>query len=352
VNSRARERTLARVERLAAAGYGTDELMAEADELLAATVPHESHCWHTTDPATLVETGFRAFQMPPPNVEVARFAYLPDDFNAFGALATGPRHSGVLSEATGSRLERSIRYRELLRPNGVTGELRIALVADGACWGNLSIFREAPGDFTTDERDFAHLLSSVLGNGLRTAGRRARTAPGSSSRWPGVLVVDRAGHAVSVTAPARTWLAELGAPEPDGPAAGLPFAVLALAERARSEEDATARVHTTDGRWLALHASAMDGSPSGDHVAVVIHEAPPDAVAPLLYAAFGLTARERDIVDAVVQGGSTGEIAGRLFISPLTVQTHLSSIFAKTGVRSRRRLAGLLHGPANTRNLE
>jgi hypothetical protein len=98
--------------------------------------------------------------MPPPDAEVARFAYLPDDFNAFGALAAGRLHSGVLSEATGSRLDRSIRYRELLRPNGITGELRIALVADGACWGTLSIFREAPGDFTTDERDFAHSLDS------------------------------------------------------------------------------------------------------------------------------------------------------------------------------------------------
>ena len=350
MNSRARERTLARVERLVTAGRGADELMAEADDLLAATLPHESHCWHTTDPDTLIETGFRAFQMPPPDAEVARFAYLPDDFNAFGALVTGPLHSGVLSEATGSRLDRSVRYRELLRPNGITGELRIALVADGACWGTLSIFREAPGDFTTDERDFAHSLATVLGKGLRTAGRRARTAPGSASRWPGVLVVDRAGHPVSLTAPARTWLAELGAPAPEG-AAGLPFAVLALAERARTEEHATARVHTADGRWLALHASALD-SPAGDDVAVVIQEAAPDAVAPLLYAAFGFTARERDIVDAVVQGGSTEEIAARLFISPLTVQTHLSSIFAKTGVRSRRRLAGLLHGTANTRNLE
>jgi hypothetical protein len=50
VNSRARERTLARVERLVTAGRGTDELMAEADELLAATLPHESHCWHTPIP--------------------------------------------------------------------------------------------------------------------------------------------------------------------------------------------------------------------------------------------------------------------------------------------------------------
>ncbi|MGI5130858.1 helix-turn-helix transcriptional regulator [Pseudonocardia sp. CA-107938] len=349
MNSRLLERTVARMERLAAAGRSTDDLMDEAGALLQTALPHESRCWHTTDPDSLIETGFRAYQMPPPDVEVARFAYLPDDYNAFGALATGRRRSGVLSEATGRRLDRSVRYRELLRPNGITGELRVALVAGGACWGTVSLFREAPGDFTDEECAFAHAVSGALGRGLRVAGLRDRVAPGSAARWPGVLVVDRSGAAVSVTPPARTWLAELGA-DPDGPPE-LPFAVHALAERARAGQEATARVRTTLGRWLTLHASTLDGTPAADQVAVIVQEATPEAVAPLLYAAFGFTAREREIVDAVIEGGSTEEIAARLFISPLTVQKHLSSIFAKTGVRSRRRLAGLLTGSANTRNL-
>jgi DNA-binding CsgD family transcriptional regulator len=55
-----------------------------------------------------------------------------------------------------------------------------------------------------------------------------------------------------------------------------------------------------------------------------------------------LTARERQIVSCVLRGQATQEIATELTISPNTVQAHLTAVFAKTGLRSRRELIARL----------
>lgn len=54
--------------------------------------------------------------------------------------------------------------------------------------------------------------------------------------------------------------------------------------------------------------------------------------------AHGLSTREGELLSHLVTGTDTHELAHRMLLSQQTVQDHLKSIFAKTGVNSRRDL--------------
>ena len=56
-----------------------------------------------------------------------------------------------------------------------------------------------------------------------------------------------------------------------------------------------------------------------------------------------LTAREREVVDAVSRGLTFKEAARRLGVAPSTVSNHLYRVYQKLGVHSRSALAKLVH---------
>lgn len=58
-----------------------------------------------------------------------------------------------------------------------------------------------------------------------------------------------------------------------------------------------------------------------------------------------LSAREKQILGLVVMGYMNSEIASQLFVAESTVKSHLSSAFAKLGVRSRNEAVDLIVDP-------
>lgn len=63
-----------------------------------------------------------------------------------------------------------------------------------------------------------------------------------------------------------------------------------------------------------------------------------------------LTRREREVVRLAAEGRTTAEIAGALFVTNRTVESHLANAYAKLGVRTRNDLSGLrelLDGPSS-----
>jgi DNA-binding CsgD family transcriptional regulator len=64
-------------------------------------------------------------------------------------------------------------------------------------------------------------------------------------------------------------------------------------------------------------------------------------------AAERLTAQELQVAMIVANGSTNNEAAAALFVSPKTIEAHLTHIYRKLGLRSRTELAGLVRGAAH-----
>lgn len=62
-----------------------------------------------------------------------------------------------------------------------------------------------------------------------------------------------------------------------------------------------------------------------------------------LYAKYKITKREEEIINLICTGKTNKEIAEKLFISPVTVRDHLTSIYRKVNVNNRTQLAGIFN---------
>jgi DNA-binding CsgD family transcriptional regulator len=327
--------SVARVERelvhLGEHELDTQTWCRAADAQLGRVVGFDGSCWHTIDPATVLITSHLTLNLPSRFPLLAANEYLAEDVNKFADLAAAPRPVGVLSQATDGQPQRSLRWQEMLRPNGFDAELRVAFVDDAGCWGSLILVRDrGRPDFDPQAMVAVERLAGALVGGLRRTVVAQQATPEQTTQGPGLVVLDHHGQVESLTPAARHWLDHLGDDPP---------VLSAVAASALVSGPARARVHTSSGQWLILHGARLDGDPHG-RVSVIIEPPRPADLAPLLVAAYGLSDREQTVTALVFQGRSTRQIARALSISPYTVQEHLTAIFDKVGVRSRGELVG------------
>ena len=338
--------TRGKLNTLAHAGLDSFAYRERAIRDLHAVLPFDAAWWWTIDPVSGFFTSGIFEPLPSDHAICGGLhgnEFGETDYNKFRGLARRAGKVGVLSTATGGQLERSDRYQHMLAPLNYEHELRLTLSDHAALWGGLALLRE-PGapDFTPSEAGHVASLGQVLTEGLRIGVALGSVSIDTVPEGPGMLVVDDDLRILSITANAERWLQELT----DG-WTGLPDAVRSVVGYVRQLHDGNtpedriprARVRGSSGRWLAIYASRVHetGSESANTV-VIIQEAKPSEIAPLIVHAYGLSPREAHVTSLVLQGLSTKEIAAELTLSPYTVQDHLKVIFEKVGVRSRREL--------------
>ena len=139
------EAVLTDLARLALRTPSRAEFFDEAAARLQRVLPHDGACWHTLDPGSDLVTEHRLQNIPDRFPLIAHNEYEVDDVNKFADLARATHKAASLHEATGGRLERSPRYRDLFAAGGIGAELRGAFVADGATWGAVIMIRMAGG---------------------------------------------------------------------------------------------------------------------------------------------------------------------------------------------------------------
>jgi DNA-binding CsgD family transcriptional regulator len=347
---RVEQRVRREIIRLCHTGGDARTLCNSVIRTLRTAMPIDAYFFATADPATLLFTGAVVDDvLARATPQFLQNEFLQEDVNKFTRLARSRRPVGGLAQATHGTLGRSPRYQEILAPLALGDELRAALVVDAACWGFLCLHREqASTHFTPTEASFLARLTPHIAEGLRSALLLGRTAVAQAPDGPGLLILSEGCARVASTAAADRWLAEVA--QSDWPhTQELPRAVYAVAARLqeleRGEHPAPGllprvRLRTASGRWLVLHASRLVSSVGEPQIAVILEEARPAEIAPLIVQAYDLSPREGEIAQLVLRGLSTAAMAEALYISPTTVQDHLKAIFDKVGVRSRRELVG------------
>lgn len=343
----AAERVRRDVEVLARAGLDMDSFVIESMASLNRALPFDGVCLCPMDPSTGLPTGtFKLGNLEGVDCHDHEWGLVEYGSSEPTALLQ-LRADGVVAAGVRARTvspEPSARIEQFMRPYfGFVDELR-ALCRDdrGQVWAGIALFRDGKdAQFDAEEVAYLGSLSGSFALGLRGGLLASLADSGHTLPGPIVLIVDSADEIIRMSLGAAERLDALAEGSSAG-SAGMIGSVIGAARRyARGDTPvpARSRIRAANGMWLVLHAtplSASDGS-TGE-VVVTIEEARPPEIVPLVVAAFGLTPRERDITQLVLQGLDTKEIAGQLFLSTYTVQDHLKSVFEKAGVRSRREL--------------
>ncbi|WP_323961024.1 helix-turn-helix transcriptional regulator [Arthrobacter sp. JZ12] len=333
-------RTRRDIAALAASGVGVNDLHAAAIELTARDVGTDLTCWATIDPQSLVISAMVSGETRlPAEYEplLADAEYSGEELDTFAGMARSRKPLARLSDLPLHDQERSARYRNVWKPLGVRQELRVLFSADGSCWGAAGMVR-AGTDFSEREVEYLTAVAPSIAAATRLAVRSELSAHAWGSR-PAIVVLSSAGDVCSATPEARHWQEHLDEFAPHRFDTMMHIMVQGL--RSNSADGFRATLRDGHGQWAHMEASPLTGEDDGQ-IAVVITPATGAQLTGMLLAAYGLSARERAICLEVMAGSPTRHIARHLSVTPNTVQDHLKSVFAKTGVTSRGELVARL----------
>jgi hypothetical protein len=258
-----RERGFTEAKLLCYARLDTATLLHEAAGRLGRVAPFEAYCAWSNDPLSglmthLMHDGVLGEKEGRAYLERV---YFEEDLDAQRRMVQSRLPVALLSEATGRKLERALRCREITGPIGLGYELLSVCSVGEEQWGGITLIRErGRHDFEARGVALLHQIIPHLSSGLKAAvlRKQASTEPEGKST-PGVLVLDDQGQVIQHTESAERWLRDLadlgdGWLEGEGLPAPVWMVVGALRKALKPETDRDlngvpcVRVQTRSGR--------------------------------------------------------------------------------------------------------
>ncbi|MFJ5697679.1 helix-turn-helix transcriptional regulator [Arthrobacter sp. NPDC093139] len=354
-------RSLERIGQLSGASMENHELRAAVLAELGSIVPFNWFAWPLTDPETC--TGMSPMASIPCPQELPALIRLKYVTAAgrWTSLLGGPPAVTLLT-ATGGNPASSPLWAGLLCRYAVTDVLSTVFADRHGCWGWLDLWRAGDGPFTDAEARYLTSAAPAIASGLRRSRaaemrrdalqRRLREGEGASAQdlpQQALLVLDAGLEVTGRSASAADWIGLLQ-PGPT-PYQAVPAEVFNVAAQLLARESgvdvhaASARVPIGSGQWAVLRSFRLDPGEDGEApLAVTIQECPSGERLEVFTRCFGLTPRQRSLLELAAGGLDTAALATALRISPYTVQDQFKAIFAACGVRSRHALLALALG--------
>ncbi|AZV54191.1 helix-turn-helix transcriptional regulator [Bacillus pumilus] len=310
---------------------------------LAAVLDFDAACITTIDPATLLSTGsFTDEPIEEIHDQLFQNEFLKKDVHQHESLAKGPIHAASLVQS-GEYLN-SDRYRDILLPKGWSDELRAALVIQGECWGIASLYRLKDKE-PFQEQDIRAVIEQTprLAAKLRDELFKKRDTEGDdAAEHQGFLILSHDYNLLYGNETGLHWLHTFQAFEQIHDKATMPRPFRALGAKllyGGIDQTAASMTRMPTGLFLSLQAFRL-AQAAGQEEAVMIHikRAQTNDILPYAAKTYRLTEREMNVLDCLLKGQSTKEIASTLFISTHTVHDHVKAMLQKTNLSSRRML--------------
>ena len=236
-------------------------------------------------------------------------------------------------------------YNDFLRPQSIHHQMTVTARVEGQVAGVVALFRPKKNrNFTPSDLAKAALCAPYLSSALERlifadrALKRQRAAEAIAAGLPcrGVVVADDALNVIYQNHQAEKLMGR------DPAETTLPPEIARVCRECldTKKREPSSLLLETDDRRPPVEIHVQRVTPEGGRPLFLISLGPEDAAAGWIakLEQKGISRREMEVTQLVLEGLTNVEIGKRLYISLHTVENHLKNIFRKLGVRNRTSL--------------